>query len=620
MYLSIVLALFGVAPLLIYAILRQRPNHEVGSRRESLPIDESNGAPLQEIGDQPTSISSGRYKECLIFFICYLFTIAVMSCYLSVDNGQYKPTLEKSRIAANNCIPPTGKQLLNAYGGPITYHEFPIVTSSSITQVLFTQGLLHLYGFNQIEAVRNFQAAIQFDELCAMCYWGIAAANGPNINDIMTPSKYAIGYDAIRTARRLVLDRSFGGTEGQNVADIPVLPPPHIELAIDDLTPDMCANKEKLLIVAMSHRFSMSMQDLSQTGTSYGTLEGNYSLALARILNTCGGTDRDIVTFYAESLLHMSPWQYFIPLQRGEGGSPLGSVDRLTPSAAMAYDILQRVIFDWNVSSSGGEGTAGGDRSMGKMERDMNRNMDGVDDDNMNAQGEVMKNSNDNMSNGRSVDYKMANSMATETSHTPHPLALHLYIHITEQLVDPAGGRTRGNVAADMLHAQAIGPLAHGATPFSSASTGGGRDNWSNTRHTTPVAFAVGHLLHMPAHMYLRLGRYSDCISTSAIAIQADEFYQKSCLVPYFPSHNKALLIMCATYAGKEEFALEYSTTLAAEMSDTVATKYMMSLVPLPQVRLLRPTALIVWYDRTNLLWVVWPQHQKLECVEGRNH
>ena len=41
-------------------------------------------------------------------------------------------------------------------------------------QALFAEGLQQLYGFNSIEAQRNFKAALQLDPDCLLCYWALA--------------------------------------------------------------------------------------------------------------------------------------------------------------------------------------------------------------------------------------------------------------------------------------------------------------------------------------------------------------------------------------------------------------------------------------------------------------
>ena len=59
----------------------------------------------------------------------------------------------------------------------------PITTSSALAQRYFDQGLTLVYAFNHEEAARSFSYAAQLDPKCAMAYWGIALARGPNYNE-----------------------------------------------------------------------------------------------------------------------------------------------------------------------------------------------------------------------------------------------------------------------------------------------------------------------------------------------------------------------------------------------------------------------------------------------------
>jgi tetratricopeptide (TPR) repeat protein len=60
--------------------------------------------------------------------------------------------------------------------------SFPITTRTSTAQTWFDCGLLWAYGFNHREAVTCFERAVADDPDCAMAYWGIAYAAGPNYN------------------------------------------------------------------------------------------------------------------------------------------------------------------------------------------------------------------------------------------------------------------------------------------------------------------------------------------------------------------------------------------------------------------------------------------------------
>jgi tetratricopeptide (TPR) repeat protein len=62
-----------------------------------------------------------------------------------------------------------------------SYHR-PISTSSEDAQTWFDRGLIWVFGFNHEEAAKCFEKDIAQDEECAMAYWGLAYALGPNYN------------------------------------------------------------------------------------------------------------------------------------------------------------------------------------------------------------------------------------------------------------------------------------------------------------------------------------------------------------------------------------------------------------------------------------------------------
>jgi tetratricopeptide (TPR) repeat protein len=119
-----------------------------------------------------------------------------------------------------------------------------------------------------------------------------------------------------------------------------------------------------------------------------------------------------------------------------------------------------------------------------------------------------------------------------------HPGALHLYIHAVEAGPDPR----RGEVAADRLL-----PLMPGA----------------------------GHLVHMPAHIYWRIGRYVDAVDANARAVKADQaYFAKREPSPiyrslYYP-HNIDFIWQSASMAGRSaetiRAAREYAASAPAAM------------------------------------------------------
>ncbi|MGW9433656.1 hypothetical protein ACWHA1_37780, partial [Streptomyces decoyicus] len=58
----------------------------------------------------------------------------------------------------------------------------PVSTRSPQAQLWFDRGLVWSYAFNHEEAVTCFESAAAADPGCAMAYWGIAYALGPNYN------------------------------------------------------------------------------------------------------------------------------------------------------------------------------------------------------------------------------------------------------------------------------------------------------------------------------------------------------------------------------------------------------------------------------------------------------
>ena len=92
----------------------------------------------------------------------------------------------------------------------------------------------------------------------------------------------------------------------------------------------------------------------------------------------------------------------------------------------------------------------------------------------------------------------------------------------------------------------------------------------------------TSHLLHMPAHIYLRTGRYHDAVSASVIAIRSDRLYEKNCLVPYVPLHNIAMLVSASLFSGNFLQALEYSPYSSLSLP-AVSALHLPALVPTPK-------------------------------------
>jgi tetratricopeptide (TPR) repeat protein len=117
-----------------------------------------------------------------------------------------------------------------------------------------------------------------------------------------------------------------------------------------------------------------------------------------------------------------------------------------------------------------------------------------------------------------------------------HPGATHMYIHLMEGTSTPE----KAEKAADTL---------------------------------LTLMPAAGHMVHMPAHIYQRVGRYADAIRSNQLAIAADEDYISQCraqgLYPmaYYP-HNLHFLWFAATADGQSKLAIETARNLASKIDD----------------------------------------------------
>ena len=86
----------------------------------------------------------------------------------------------------------------------------------------------------------------------------------------------------------------------------------------------------------------------------------------------------------------------------------------------------------------------------------------------------------------------------------------------------------------------------------------------------------------MPAHIYLRVGRYYDAIMSSVIAIRSDNLYLERCLEPYVPLHNIAMLVSASLFSGDFVKALEYTPFISTTMPAMAAVN-LPALFPTPR-------------------------------------
>ncbi|MGH7644796.1 MAG: hypothetical protein ACREMR_04345, partial [Gemmatimonadales bacterium] len=79
----------------------------------------------------------------------------------------------------------------------------------------------------------------------------------------------------------------------------------------------------------------------------------------------------------------------------------------------------------------------------------------------------------------------------------------------------------------------------------------------------------AGHMVHMPAHIYIRVGRYADAIEANVHAVHTDEVFiegqkpQGIYPIAYYP-HNYHFMSFAATLAGRSATAIEAAKKTAA--------------------------------------------------------
>jgi tetratricopeptide (TPR) repeat protein len=123
-----------------------------------------------------------------------------------------------------------------------------------------------------------------------------------------------------------------------------------------------------------------------------------------------------------------------------------------------------------------------------------------------------------------------------------HPQAPHLYIHLMENGPDPK----RAEAAADRL--------------------------------SSPLARDASHLVHMPAHIYYRLGRWKDSIRVNLDAARQDEAYIRESddkgfvRYGYYP-HNVHFVVTSAQMGGDLPTAIREAKKLASIVDATTATQ-----------------------------------------------
>ena len=186
------------------------------------------------------------------------------------------------------------------------------------------------------------------------------------------------------------------------------------------------------------------------------------------------------------------------------------------------------------------------------------------------------------------LDEAYANAMAGAATRFPHDIdLLALY---AEALMDrspwdywePGGTKPKAVVAPLIATLETIlrkDPNHIGAIHLYIHAVEASADAKRAERYADKLAKLApnaGHLVHMPAHIYYRLGRYKDSLATNQAAVKVDEDYIKR-FAPQgvyplgYYSHNLHFIMVSAQMSGEAEIVIAAADKLAQNIPDEVA-------------------------------------------------
>jgi tetratricopeptide (TPR) repeat protein len=156
-------------------------------------------------------------------------------------------------------------------------HSRPVTTKSADAQKWFDRGLVWCYGYNHEEAVRCFRKAAEHDPACAMAYWGIAYAAGPNYN------KQWKAFDPVDLKRSL--EAACDATQRA------------LQLA------DGVSSLEQALIRPLAQRYPSNDPDKVTP-----IWNDEYAKKMREVYRA-HPDDHDVAALFAEAIMNRTPWQ-----------------------------------------------------------------------------------------------------------------------------------------------------------------------------------------------------------------------------------------------------------------------------------------------------------------------
>jgi tetratricopeptide (TPR) repeat protein len=163
-------------------------------------------------------------------------------------------------------------------GRPVLYdslgsYSYRITTTSPDAQRWFDQGLRLVYAFNHGEAQKAFREAARQDPRCAMCYWGIAIAEGSNYNSPTDADREKQALAAIERAQQVAAAA----------------------------TP-----REQAMIRALA------MRHAADPAAQRAALDRAYADAMRDVAQQFPD-DPEAATFFADAMMNLRPWNLWSP-------------------------------------------------------------------------------------------------------------------------------------------------------------------------------------------------------------------------------------------------------------------------------------------------------------------
>ncbi|MFT4009063.1 MAG: tetratricopeptide repeat protein [Nocardioidaceae bacterium] len=152
-----------------------------------------------------------------------------------------------------------------------------VTTASRTAQQWFDRGLVWTYAFHHEEAASCFERAIEADPDCALAYWGLAYALGPNYNK---PWEFFDEQDLRTTVSRT----HQAAYEAEN--------------RIGGATP-----VERALVSALKARYPSQ-----EPAGDCSIWSAEYADAMREVYGA-HPDDLDVATLYADALMNLTPWE-----------------------------------------------------------------------------------------------------------------------------------------------------------------------------------------------------------------------------------------------------------------------------------------------------------------------